>query len=87
MGYYDNLVIPFPVGTRVRIQRQYECEGPEEWLLYEITNISISCNKKGEWTKKYRAMRVIDDKTIDSQRNFNFEEIGKTVEAYYCDNE
>ena len=47
--------------------------------LYQITNISISQNKKGEWTKKYRAMRFKDGKTYDSQINFSFDEIGKTV--------
>ena len=46
---------------------------------YQITNIAISQNKKGVWTKKYRAMRVIEGKTIDWQINFCFEEIGKTV--------
>lgn len=46
---------------------------------YEITNIMISQNKKGEWTKKYRAMLLINGKTIDWQMNFKFDDIGKTV--------
>lgn len=46
---------------------------------YQITNITITQNKKGEWTKKYRAMRLIEGKTIDWQLNFSFDEIGKTV--------
>lgn len=46
---------------------------------YQITNISISQNKKGIWTKKYRAMALKDGKTIDWQLNFSFDEIGKTV--------
>lgn len=46
---------------------------------YQITNIAISQNKKGVWTKKYRAMRINEGKTIDWQINFCFEEIGKTV--------
>ncbi len=46
---------------------------------YQITNITITQNKKGVWTKKYRAMRVINGKTIDCQLNFSFDDIGKTV--------
>ena len=46
---------------------------------YEITNITITQNKKGVWTKKYRAMKVVNGKTIDWQLNFAFDDIGKTV--------
>ena len=46
---------------------------------YQITNIMISQNKKGEWTKKYRAMFLLNGKIVDSQLNFSFDEIGKTV--------
>ena len=46
---------------------------------YQITNITITQNKKGEWTKKYRAMRLIEGKTIDWQLNFSFDDLGKTV--------
>ncbi len=46
---------------------------------YQITNITITQNKKGVWTKKYRAMRVLNGKTIDCQLNFEFDTIGKTV--------
>ena len=46
---------------------------------YQITNIMISQNKKGEWTKKYRAMFLLNGKIVDSQLNFSFDEIGKIV--------
>jgi hypothetical protein len=46
---------------------------------YQITNISISQNKKGVWTKKYRAMEIRNGKTVDWQLNFAFDDIGKTV--------
>ena len=46
---------------------------------YQITNITITQNKKGEWTKKYRAMQLIEGKTIDWQLNFSFDDLGKTV--------
>lgn len=46
---------------------------------YQITNIMISQNKKGAWTKKYRAMLLLNGKIVDSQLNFSFDDIGKTV--------
>ena len=46
---------------------------------YQITNITITQNKQGVWTKKYRAMQILNGKTIDHQLNFAFDEIGKTV--------
>ena len=46
---------------------------------YQITNMTITQNKKGVWTKKYRAMYLLNGKTIDSQINFSFDDIGKTV--------
>jgi hypothetical protein len=48
-------------------------------MPYQITNITITQNKKGEWTKKYRAMEVENGKTRDWQLNFEFTELGKTV--------
>jgi hypothetical protein len=48
-------------------------------MPYQITNITITQNKKGEWTKKYRAMEIKNGKTIDWQLNFEFDELGKTL--------
>lgn len=50
-----------------------------DMMPYQITNIVITQNKKGVWTKKYRAMEVKNGKTIDWQLNFEFDEIGETV--------
>lgn len=46
---------------------------------YQITNLIITQNKKGIWTKKYRAMQLIDGKIIDRATHFGFDEIGKEV--------
>ena len=46
---------------------------------YQITNLLIAQNKKGKWTKKYRAMWIRDGKTVDSQFNFDFADIGTSV--------
>lgn len=47
--------------------------------VYQITNIMISQNKKGEWIKKYRAMMLLNGRIVDSQLNFSFDDLGKTV--------
>jgi hypothetical protein len=70
--------LPCKVGDTV----YHEC--PYSTLLvgvqsYQITNIMISQNKKGEWTRKYRAMLLRNGKTADKQINFEFNDIGKTV--------
>ena len=46
---------------------------------HQITNLMIAQNKKGNWTKKYRAMMFVNGKTIDAPLDFSFDEIGKKV--------
>ena len=46
---------------------------------FQITNLTITQNKKGVWTKKYRAMILVDGKTRDWSHDFAFDEIGKTT--------
>ena len=70
--------LPCKVGKMVYTYYNYwDKEG--EIVPYEITNITITQNKKSYWTKKYRAMQVVCFKTIDRQINFDFDEIGKTI--------
>lgn len=74
------VILPCKVGTRI----YFNPPKALAWLRnplyeYEITNLIISCNKKNKWVKKYRAMQVINGKIVDSQINFEFYDIGKTV--------
>ena len=73
------IIIPCPVGTVVYLKRKYSWQGDTDYILYKITNLTITQNKKGIWTKKYRAMRLVDGKTTDDAVNFNFDDIGHTV--------
>lgn len=70
--------LPCAVGDVVYAYK-HDWREDSEIVPYQITNITITQNKKGIWTKKYRAMLLIDGKTIDWQINFGFDEIGKTV--------
>lgn len=82
------IVPPCKVGDIVwRIEDVWHLDDRETWtyhyekevLEFMVRSISISCNSKGVWTKKIRICQVIDGKTIDCQRNIEFDEIGKTV--------
>ena len=75
----DNVIrLPLKVGDIV-YSYTYFWRKEDGISPYQITNITITQNKKGIWTKKYRAMRMLDGKTIDDQLNFAFEEVGKVV--------
>ena len=47
-----------------------------EPVLYEVTNLTITQNKKKQWTKKIRVMQVINNKTIDNGLTLDFTDIG-----------
>lgn len=82
------IVPPCKVGDIVwRIEDVWHLDDRETWVYhYEkevvefmIRSISISCNSKGKWTKKFRICEVRDGKVIDHQHNIEFDEVGKTV--------
>lgn len=62
----------------------YNWESYKDYIAkYQITSITITQNKKGVWTKKYRAMKMVNGKTINSQINFGFHEINEDVFLTY----
>jgi hypothetical protein len=74
-----SLEIPVQPGDRLLV---YEAlvHGPGwklgEPALYEVTNLTITQNKKKQWTKKIRAMQVRDNKTTGIGITLDFEDIG-----------
>ena len=74
----DVVELPCKVGDVVWT---YRCGWrPEDWVApYKITNLTITQNKKGNWTKKYRAMVLVDGNTRDWAHDFSFDEIGETT--------
>jgi hypothetical protein len=72
--------IPVQPGNRLLVYETLT-NGPGwklgEPALYEVTNLSITQNKKKQWTKKIRAMRVVNNKTTDYGITLNFEDIGQ----------
>lgn len=71
------IVSPCKIGDMVYVHDKWG--RTEDICSYQITNLTITQNKKGVWTKKYRAMWFVNGKTVDAQFNFEFEDIGKTV--------
>lgn len=70
--------IPYKIGSVV--YSSYGRWRKESGIVpYQITNLTITQNKKGKWAKKYRAMWLLDGKTRDRSVNFDFDEIGQTV--------
>lgn len=46
---------------------------------FQVTSMSISQNKKGEWKKSFRISWLDGDKTRDPWYDYSFDYIGKTV--------
>lgn len=46
---------------------------------FQVTSMSISQNKKGEWKKSFRISWLDGDKTRDPCYDHSFDDIGKTV--------
>jgi hypothetical protein len=46
---------------------------------FQITSISITCNKKGTWTKKFRANWLFNGGVRSWSHDPTFDDIGKTV--------
>lgn len=46
---------------------------------FQVTSMSISQNKKGEWKKSFRISWLDGDKTRDPWYDYSFDDIGKTV--------
>ena len=72
------VVLPCKVGDTVWAYRT--SWWPEDGIVpYQITNITVTRNKRGVWTKKYRAMLLCNEKTCDWALDFSFDDLGKTV--------
>lgn len=84
------LNIPVQPGDRLLVYENLIHNHPwqlGEPTLFEVTNLSITQNKKKQWTKKIRAMRVINNKTVDYGITLDFEDIGKIAFLQEAKNE
>lgn len=74
----DAIRVPVSVGQIVYTQRgTYKLELDVQ--PFQVTNIAISQNKKGIWTKKFGAYWAPNGKTTDYGYTFAFDDLGKAV--------
>lgn len=82
------VVLPCKVGQTVWMADNVWClDDRETWtfhyetkvLEFKVRSISMSCNSKGAWTKKFRICEVRNGKATDHQHDIGFDDFGKTV--------
>ena len=74
----DAVELPLKVGHIV--YHQFErWERKVDIRPFQVTSISISQNKKGEWKKSFRISWLDGDKTRDPWYDYSFDDVGKTV--------
>ena len=74
----DAIKLPVKVGQVVYMNKHPWNDKPEI-EPFQITSISITCNKKGTWTKKFRAVWYPDGKVRPWSHDFDFDAIGCLV--------
>lgn len=78
----NGVIVPtLRVGDTVWVVYKLLWSNPCEKFISEfvVKSISIYCNSKGVWTKKFRIRKVINGKTVDVQKDIKLDDIGKTV--------
>ena len=75
---HDVIALPIKVGQIVYMRHR---PWLDEILIepYQVTSISVTQNKKGIWTKKFRVNWVYNGRVTTDSHNPAFEDIGKTV--------
>lgn len=74
----QTIEIPVKVGQVIYMDK-YPWTDEVEIEPFQITSISITCNKKGIWTKKFRANWLFNGGVRSWSHDPSFEDIGKTV--------
>ena len=70
--------LPCSVGDIVWARSWYYGEAGN-WKTWQVTNLTITQNKKGVWTKKFRAMRLNNGKTTALALEFSADDVGQIV--------
>lgn len=82
------IMLPCEIGDTVwRVEEDWRWDGESKSMQthgmqvvqYVVRSFSIYCNSKGTWTKTFRICKVVGGKTIDVQRNIDFDQIGVRV--------
>lgn len=74
----DAVPIPVSIGQTVYMNHR-PWANSVQIEPYQVTSIQISQNKKGNWTKRFRANWLVNGKTVDFARDISFEDVGVTA--------
>lgn len=70
--------LPCSVGDTVWARSWYYGEAGN-WKPWQVTNLTVTQNKKGIWTKKFRAMKLDNGKTTAIALEFGLDDVGNIV--------
>lgn len=70
--------LPCSVGDTVWARSWYYGEAGK-WKPWIITNLTCTLNKKGKWTKKFRAMKLVNGQASVPSLEFGIDDIGQVV--------
>lgn len=73
-------VIELPCSVGDTVWARSWCYGEAgNWKPWVVTNLTVTINKKGNWTKKFRAMKLVNGQASVPSLEFSADDIGQTV--------
>ena len=73
-------IIELPCSVGDTVWARSWCYGEAgNWKPWVVTNLTVTQNKKGIWTKKFRAMQLRDGKTSAISLEFGLDDVGNIV--------
>ena len=73
-------IIELPCSVGDTVWARSWCYGEAgKWKPWIITNLTCTLNKKGKWTKKFRAMKLVKGQATVPPLEFSIDDIGKVI--------
>ena len=73
-------IIELPCSVGDTVWARSWCYGEAgNWKPWVVTNLTVTVNKSNKWTKKFRAMKLVNGKASVPSLEFSIDDIGTTV--------
>ena len=73
-------IIELPCSVGDTVWARSWCYGEAgNWKPWVVTNLTVTVNKSNKWTKKFRAMKLVNGKASVPSLEFSIDDIGNTV--------
>ena len=73
-------IIELPCSVGDTVWARSWCYGEAgNWKPWVVTNLTVTVNKKCNWTKKFRAMKLVNGQASVPSLEFSIDDIGNTV--------